>query len=317
MQFHPHRGQGLATGDHHVAATQGDHVGFQLFQFGLAGGNALAHSLEFSLIAADLGVAALHVTVEPLALALQPDPLPLKRLQFLAQAVHPSLGRAELLLHLLPALHGLLSPLLGLSAALFRPLHVGTAAGQLAAVFFQVGLAARQGGAAVAQAGLDLIQLKQSHSQLVAHQKHQAEGDRADQAAREGRDHHGGLAGSEVEEAEPGLAHLAAQPVAEGGEHAAEHQQRHDQQPARHALLQYKTSIPEERTAVGPRLRRSGVDRGDPDNAEISVLRRLWPRDGGGCDPRSAEPFGQGHRVEHGDFLAVDLHQTVVAQVSE
>ena len=70
LQLHLGGGQGLAAGQHHVAAAQGDQVGLQLVQFARTGGYLLAQLGEFRLGAANVGVAALHFSAEPAAFRL-------------------------------------------------------------------------------------------------------------------------------------------------------------------------------------------------------------------------------------------------------
>ena len=121
--------------------------------------------------------------------------------------------------------------------------HAQLAAGLLAPLFgcCEFALAALKSFAPLTQAPLKLIELKQAGAQPIAHQQHQAERDGADQAAGEHRDHHGRAARPHPEQAEAGLAHLGTEPIAEGGEHSTQQQQRQDQQPARHNLARRRS----------------------------------------------------------------------------
>ena len=217
LQGHLGAGEDLPAGDHHIAAAQGDQVAFQILELLGSRRNSLAHLAQFGLGAANLRVPVPHFEVESGALLLQAIALGDQGGQFLPQLAGTGLG--------------LLKALLGISLALFGSVELQLAAGQQATT--------------VGQALLQLVEFKQARAQALAHQQHQAEGDGTDQAAGEHRDQNGGVAGPQPEQAQPRLAHPAAQTVAQVGEHSAQHQQRQDQQPTRHVRLRPAPVSPE------------------------------------------------------------------------
>ena len=70
-QGHLGAGQGLAAGDHHVTPAQGDQIELQVFEFFGSGGNPGPHLGQFGFVAADVGIAGLHIAPEPIALHFQ------------------------------------------------------------------------------------------------------------------------------------------------------------------------------------------------------------------------------------------------------
>ena len=75
--LHGHLGAGeaLAAADHHIAPAEGNQVGLEIFEFPGAGGNASAHLGQFRFVAANVGIAGLHIPAEAIALRLELAPL--------------------------------------------------------------------------------------------------------------------------------------------------------------------------------------------------------------------------------------------------
>ena len=98
-QFHLGRGQGLAAGNHHIAAAQGDHLGFQPLEFLLSCGNAASHLRQFGFGAANFRIPTFDISAEPIPLALETLTLVLQGLEFLPQGTYPLLGCRQLAGH--------------------------------------------------------------------------------------------------------------------------------------------------------------------------------------------------------------------------
>ena len=71
--------QGLSTADHHVAAAQGDQVGFQLFQFLGTGTDPRVELGQFIAVPADVGIFCSDLAAESIALLFELAALLLKR----------------------------------------------------------------------------------------------------------------------------------------------------------------------------------------------------------------------------------------------
>ena len=229
LQLHLGTGQWLPTGDHDVTSTQRDQIGFQVLQFSGANLNPTGQLRQFRVGAPDFSIATPHLTVEAIALELQATAFGLQGGQFLAQASGALYGLGQLLLH--PFLAHL-----GAGHLRSAGLQPGAAGRHLGLAGLQLGLAGAQLLATLLQSCFQPVKLEQACAQPLAHQQHQTQGNGADQAAREDGDHHCGVLRAQPEQAQTGLAHAAAEPIAQGGENPPKHQQRQDQQPARHGF---------------------------------------------------------------------------------
>ena len=138
--------QGLSAADHHRSTPQGDQIAFQFFEFLLTGTDAAANAVEFGFRALDVRIAGGDVLTEAFTFGFELGQLLLKRSQFEAQGVGPLLRLLEL---------------------------NGDPFGfRLGLVPFPLGCL--QLLTAVLEFLLQVIQFKQAHPQLPAHQKHQA-----------------------------------------------------------------------------------------------------------------------------------------------